>query len=69
MTNYLVAIITLIGTIGNAFGKEWSFKVWLITNIYWVIYNYINGDIPQCLIFTANVIVCIIAIITWRKRI
>lgn len=69
MTNYLIAIITLIGTIGNAFGKEWSFKVWLITNIYWVIYNYINRDIPQCLIFTANVIVCIIAIIKWRKRI
>ncbi len=69
MTNYLIAAFTLIGTIANAYGKPWSFKVWLATNTYWAIYNGVNGDIPQCLIFLTNAVVCLIGIKKWRENI
>ena len=65
---YIMMLVTLVGTIANAFGKRWSFAVWLATNLYWTIHNGANGDIPQMLIFAVNAIICIIGLNQWEKE-
>ena len=65
---YIMMLVTLVGTVANAFGKRWSFAVWLATNLYWTIHNGSNGDIPQMLIFAVNAIICIIGLNQWQDE-
>lgn len=68
MIAYVVTAITLIGTIANAYGKRWSFYVWLFTNGYWALHNLINGDIAQAIVFIVNAVVCVIGLKKWRGK-
>lgn len=67
MIAYVMTAITLIGTVANAYGKRWSFIVWLFTNTYWATVNVLSGDIAQAIVFIVNAVVCVIGLKKWRK--
>ena len=67
VVTYGVTVVTLIGTVANAFDKRWSFLVWMVTNLFWILYNIKIGQYAQAIIYTANIITATIGFFYWGK--
>lgn len=68
--NYIAFLFTaasIVGTLANSFQKKWCFYVWLCTNSFWCIYNTINAQYAQALLYVFNLATCIIGLYKWRK--
>ena len=65
---YIITAASIIGTVANSFQKRWCFYIWGITNMFWVIYNTLNGQYAQTLLYVFNFIMCITGILKWRER-
>lgn len=66
--SYIVTVLTLVGTVANAFQKSWCFYLWIITNLFWIAYNINIKQYQQAIIYIVNTIICIIGIINWHKN-
>ena len=66
--DYIITAFTLIGTFANALGYRWGFKVWLVTNIYWVLHNAMANDYPQMIIYAVNAVICVIGLKNWKHK-
>lgn len=64
---YIVTFASIIGTIANSFQKRWCFVIWLCTNAFWCIYNIINKQYAQALLYFFNFIMAIIGLVRWKK--
>lgn len=64
---YIVTIASIIGTVANSFQKRWCFYIWLCTNAFWCIYNIINKQYAQALLYLFNFIMAIIGLVKWKK--
>lgn len=65
---YIITALTIIGTVANSFQKRWCFVVWIITNVFWIIYNLSIQQQAQALLYVVNLITSIIGLIKWRDR-
>lgn len=66
--SYIVTVLTLVGTVANAFQKSWCFYLWIVTNLFWVVYNITIQQYQQAIIYSVNTIICVIGIVNWRKN-
>lgn len=66
--SYLVSIITIVGTVANAFQKRWCFWIWLITNAFWIGWNIAVGEYAQSVIYVVNLTTCIIGLFKWKRN-
>lgn len=64
---YLMTALSIVGTIANSFQKRWCFWFWLITNAFWIGYNFINGCYAQMLLYIFNCGTCILGLFKWQK--
>lgn len=64
--SYLVSACTLVGTIANAYQRRWGFLVWICTNSFWIIYNLINKEYSQVIVYAINLVVSIIGWFKWK---
>lgn len=62
----LITIASLIGTIANVYKKRYCFKIWLVTNFVWCIYDFQKGLYSQALLFLIYFIMAIVGIRKWR---
>ena len=68
--NYIAFLFTaasIVGTLANSFQKKWCFCIWLCTNSFWCIYNTINAQYAQALLYVFNLATCIIGLYKWRR--
>lgn len=65
---YIVTLASIIGTVANSFQKRWCFYIWLCTNAFWCIYNIINKQYAQALLYLFNFIMAIIGLVKWNKN-
>lgn len=68
--NYIAFLFTaasIVGTLANSFQKKWCFYIWLCTNSFWCIYNTINAQYAQALLYVFNLATCIIGLYKWRR--
>lgn len=68
--NYIAFLFTaasIVGTLANSFQKKWCFYIWLCTNSFCCIYNTINAQYAQALLYVFNLATCIIGLYKWRK--
>jgi len=65
---YIVTLASIIGTVANSFQKRWCFCIWLCTNAFWCIYNIINKQYAQALLYLFNFIMAIIGLVKWNKN-
>lgn len=65
--SYAVTAISIIGTIANSFQKRWCFYVWIITNSFWVVFNTINKQHSQAILYLFNLAMAIVGLRKWRK--
>lgn len=66
--SYVVSIITIVGTVANAFQKRWCFWIWLITNAFWIGWNIAVGEYAQSIIYIVNLTTCIIGLFKWKRN-
>lgn len=68
--NYIAFLFTaasIVGTLANSFQKKWCFGVWICTNSFWCVYNTINGQYAQALLYVFNFITCVIGLWKWKN--
>jgi len=65
---WIVTIASIIGAYLNAKGKISGFYFWLPANIAWIIIDIQHSLYAQAALFTYYSIICIIGIITWRRK-
>lgn len=65
---YIVTLVSIIGTVANSFQKRWCFYIWLCTNAFWCIYNIINKQYAQALLYLFNFIMAIIGLVKWKAK-
>ena len=68
--NYIAFLFTaasIVGTLANSFQKKWCFYIWLCTNSFWCVYNTINAQYAQALLYVFNLATCIIGLYKWRR--
>ena len=66
--SYIVTVLTLVGTVANAFQKSWCFYLWIVTNLFWVVYNFTIQQYQQAIIYIVNTIICVIGIVKWKSK-
>lgn len=66
--SYIITILTLIGTVANAFQKSWCFVIWICTNLFWTVYNILIKEYQQAVIYFVNFITSVIGLIQWTKN-
>lgn len=65
---YIVTLASIIGTVANSFQKRWCFCIWICTNAFWCIYNIINKQYAQALLYLFNFIMAIIGLVRWKDN-
>lgn len=65
---YIITGISIIGTVANSFQKRWCFYVWSGTNTFWIIYNLLNAQYAQSILYLFNLIMAIIGLIKWKGK-
>jgi nicotinamide riboside transporter PnuC len=66
---YLAALISLIGIILNAKKEISCWAVWLVSDVMWIIYSGIEGDIPSIVLWLLFAVFNVYGWISWRKDI
>lgn len=68
--NYIAFLFTaasITGTLANSFQKKWCYWVWICTNSFWCVFNTINGQYAQALLYVFNLATCVIGLLKWRS--
>ena len=68
LISYIITLMSIVGTVANAFQKRWCFYVWILTNLFWIIYDVWIGAYGQALLYVANCITCLIGLRKWKKK-
>jgi len=62
---YVMAVITLIGSLANAKKLRIGFVLWSIANTFWIFRNIMIGEYAQSAVFIANLCISIYGFICW----
>jgi len=66
--DFAAAFLSIIGTFLNAKESIWSFIIWIIVDIYWLIYFYRTNQIPLFITMLAFMASNLYGIIEWKKN-
>jgi nicotinamide riboside transporter PnuC len=64
---YLAGVVSLSGIILNAQKHMACWPVWLVSNVMWLIYSGIEGDVPSIILWVTFSCFNIYGWIKWRK--
>lgn len=62
-----MTFVAVLGTICNSYRKRSGFVFWIISNIFWIIYDLSKKEYAQAAIFIFNTIMNVIGFFKWRK--
>ena len=65
----LALILALTGNILVNFRKKFGFIIWTLSNIVWILVNFLGTmNIPQVIMYTVYMILNIQGFIVWSKK-
>lgn len=64
---YIVTIASVIGTVANVYKKQWCFIIWLFTNSFWCVFDFMHGLYGQALLFAVYVLLAVLGLVKWKK--
>ncbi len=67
MVMWLVVAACLVGTVANIYKKSWCFIVWTVTNVIWVVHNYMIEEYAQGSLFVIHAVLAIWGLIQWTR--
>lgn len=65
---WIVTVISVFGSILNARKSNKCFYVWIIANVFWLIYDIYTKLYSRAALDILQTIICISGIIHWRKE-
>jgi nicotinamide riboside transporter PnuC len=68
VVTWLISLLALTGTILNAEKRRAGFYLWLITNLFWFIYDFKIGAYAQSALFFAYFLLAIRGLIVWKRK-
>lgn len=66
--SWIVTLLSLTGVILNIYKIRYCFYIWLFTNGFWCIFDFVNGLYSQSFLFFIYFILAIYGIIKWSKK-
>ena len=65
---WIIAVVSIIGTIANVYQKRWCFIIWTITNGFWAMYDLRLGLYSQATIYIVYLVLAIWGLLKWSKE-
>ena len=72
IASWLMAALVILGSVANVYQVWWCFVLWLITNVYWVVFNIVvgyrtkqHGLYAQALQGVVLSVICVLGIVKW----
>ena len=65
---WFLTAISLLGTVLNVRKKILCFYVWLIGDILWCTFDFMNGTYARSILDFVQIVLAICGIISWRKK-
>ncbi|HIJ67461.1 MAG TPA: hypothetical protein HPP87_04590 [Planctomycetes bacterium] len=66
--DWLIVAIAVVGAGFNVLGRWQGFALWIVSNGYWLAYNWRAGEYAQAIIFAVFLAIAIYGLICWRRR-
>lgn len=67
LLGYIVTAIAIIGSILNARQKWYGFIFWIVSNIFFIILNWMDSNYYEVIFFGFCLVLCIYGIYQWKK--
>lgn len=64
---WTMTFVAVIGTICNSYRKRSGFIFWIISNIFWIIYDLYKKEYAQAGIFIFNTFMNIVGFFKWKR--
>lgn len=68
MITWVMSVIALVGTVLNAEKVRAGFWFWLISNLFWAIYDFSIGAYAQSALFAVYTALAIRGLIVWQQK-
>ena len=68
LLGWATACVSLTGAFLNARQKWYSFLVWMMANVSWIIYDVYNGCYAQAALFTAYLSMNVYGLYCWKFK-
>lgn len=65
---YLFAIINVVGTVLNIKMSYWSFVLWTICNVFWLVYDVVTFQYARTITDIVNLATSVWGMIEWSKN-
>jgi hypothetical protein len=65
VVKWIVALLAIIGTAANILEHSWGFAIWIITNSFFMVYNFKIREKPQSFIFAVYFCLAIWGLLRW----
>ncbi len=65
---WILALISLLGTVFNIRKRVICFYIWLIGDVCWFILDYTNGVYGRAMLDFVQILLAFCGIIEWRKE-
>lgn len=60
--------VSVMGTIANALQKRWGFVCWIISNLFFAVYNLYRAEYTQAALWLFNTALAVVGLIVWRRK-
>ena len=64
---YIAAFVSFIAILLNARKNIWCWPIFLLSNVLWIYYSYMEGDIPSILLWSMFSGANVFGWYTWHK--
>lgn len=68
MIAWIMSAIALAGTILNAEKSRAGFWFWLVSNLFWAVYDFRVGAYAQSALFAVYTLLAVRGLIVWRQK-
>lgn len=66
--SWVIAGVSLIGTVANVKGERWCYLIWGATNAVWIWLDYRSGLHGQAALFAVQTGLCVWGWLEWGKK-
>lgn len=68
MLEWVMSAVALAGTVLNAEKVRAGFWFWLVSNLFWTIYDFQVGAYAQGTLFAVYTVLAIRGLVVWRQK-
>lgn len=63
---WVMALVSLIGTLLNIQKIRWGFGFWMISNLYWQMHNVYLEEYAQAVLYGVFFVLSVVGFLSWK---